>query len=254
MDINHKIFIVTGGASGLGKGVVEAALDRGARVAVFDVNEAAGRALQQAGRVIFCRVDVASEADVQKAIAATVEAFGRIDVCVNCAGIGGPGKTYGSKGVLPLADFKRVIDINLLGTFNVLRLSVGEMARNEPDPVTGERGVIVNTSSGAAWDGQMGQAAYAASKAGVVGMTLPIARDLSRYGIRINNISPGPFSTPLSDTLPQAVLDGLIAQTEFPKRLGYPSEFAALALHLVENTFMNGESIRIDAATRMLPR
>jgi NAD(P)-dependent dehydrogenase (short-subunit alcohol dehydrogenase family) len=254
VEIQDRVFIVTGGASGLGKGVVEAALARGAKIGVFDMNGAAGMTMKRLGSVVFQRVDVADEASVTQGIAEVVEAFGRIDVCVCCAGIGLAGKTYGRKGPLPLADFKRVIDVNLSGTFNVLRLAVAEMAKNEPDARTGERGAIVTTSSGAAYDGQVGQAAYSASKAGVIGMLLPIARDLAQVGVRINDISPGPFDTGMMQGLSEALRQSLIDQTEFPKRLGMPSEFAALALHMVENPFLNGESVRLDAATRMRPR
>lgn len=254
MNLQNRVFIVTGGASGLGRGVVDAALARGARVGIFDMNSAAGSALEQPGKALFQRVDVADEASVTQGIAAVMEAFGRIDVCVCCAGVGVAGKIYGRKGPLPFADFKRVIDVNLNGTFNVMRLAVAEMAKNEPDGQTGERGVIVTTSSGASREGQMGQAAYAASKAGVVGMLLPIARDLAQIGVRINDISPGPFDTGMMAGLSDTLRQSLIAQTEFPKRLGLPSEFGALALHMVENPYLNGESVRLDAATRMLPR
>lgn len=254
MKVPDRVFVVTGGASGLGRGVVEAALEGGAKVGIFDMNEAAGKALQRPGKALFQRVDVADEASVMQGMAAVVEAYGRIDVCVCCAGVGVAGKVFGRKGPLPFADFKRVIDVNLNGTFNVLRLAVAEMAKNGPDPATGERGVIVTTSSGAAYDGQMGQAAYSASKAGVVGMLLPIARDLSQVGIRINDISPGPFDTGMMAGLSDELRQSLIEQTEFPRRLGMPSEFAALALHMVENVFLNGESVRLDAATRMRPR
>jgi len=254
LDIKGKVFVVTGGASGLGRGVVDAVLERGGKVAVFDMNEASGRSLEKVGELIYQQVDVSDEASVARGIAATVDAFGRIDVCVNCAGTGSPGKTYGSKGPLALESFRRVIDVNLVGTFNVLRLAVAEMAKNEPDAKTRERGVIVNTSSGAAYDGQMGQAAYSASKAGVIGMTLPIARDLAQLGVRINNIAPGPFDTAMMSGLSEPLRQSLIAQTEFPKRLGFPSEFAGLVLHMVENTYLNGETVRLDAATRMLPR
>lgn len=256
MKLKDKVFVVTGGASGLGRGVVEAAMEAGARVGIFDMNAADGKELadKSQGRAIFATVDVSSAESAEAGIAKVMSAFGRIDVCVNCAGIGFPGRTFGRKGALPLDAFRRVIEVNLIGTFNMIRLAAAEMAKNEPEDDSGERGVIVNTASGAAWDGQMGQASYSASKAGVVGMTLPIARDLSNIGIRIMAVAPGPFDTAMMSGLPDDLRAALIADTEFPKRLGLPSEFAALVLHIAQNQYLNGDTIRLDAGTRMRPR
>lgn len=254
MNPRDKVFIVTGGMSGLGRGVVDAALESGAYVAAFDLTGTETPDLEENSRFVYHCVDVADEEAVSTAMQRVFEQFGHIDVAVNCAGIGLGARTHGRDGPHDYGAFKRVIDVNLNGTFNVIRLAVSYMAKNDPDPETGERGVIVNTSSGAAYDGQMGQAAYAASKAGIVGMTLPIARDLSRMGVRINTIAPGPFDTPLMKILPEEVRQSLIERTEFPKRLGYPSEFADLVLHMVKNTYLNGETVRLDAATRMPPR
>ena len=197
--------------------------------------------------------NVTDESSVQSAVDKTVEVFGGLHVVVNCAGIGSASKTVGKNGAHPLDYFKTVVDINLNGTFNVLRLAAVAMADNEPNE-DGECGVIINTASVAAFDGQIGQAAYSASKGGVVGMTLPIARDLARMGIRINTIAPGIFDTPLMGMAPDAVRNPLIEMTQFPKRLGIPSEYAALAKHMVENPFLNGETIRLDGAIRMQPK
>ena len=203
-----------------------------------------------AGYVI---ANVTDESSVQSAVDKTVEVFGGLHVVVNCAGIGSASKTVGKNGAHPLDYFKTVVDINLNGTFNVLRLAAVAMADNEPNE-DGECGVIINTASVAAFDGQIGQAAYSASKGGVVGMTLPIARDLARMGIRINTIAPGIFDTPLMGMAPDTVRNPLIEMTQFPKRLGIPSEYAALAKHMVENPFLNGETIRLDGAIRMQPK
>ncbi len=250
MNLKDKVVLVTGGASGLGRATAEAMLAKGARVAIVDLNGEAARELaaQHGERALGLAVDVCDEASVQAAIDATIERFGAVHVCVNCAGVGVAGRTFGRNGALPLAEFAKVININLIGTFNVLRLAVATMSRNEAED--GERGVIVNTASGAAFDGQMGQAAYSASKAAVVGMNLPIARDLSNLGIRCNAIAPGLFETAMTAGLPPKVHDGLVANMEFPKRMGRPGEFAALACHIVENLYINGETIRLDAASR----
>lgn len=251
MQLEGKTVIVTGGASGLGAACIRAFHARGARVAIFDRNADAATSLanELGARAVVAEVDVSSESSVESGIVATLKAFGRLDVCINCAGIPDPGKTLSRKGPLPLARFVRVIDVNLNGTFNVLRLAVAEMARNEPD-ANGERGVVINTASGAATGGQMGQAAYAASKAAVVGMTLPIARDLSEFGIRINAISPGLFETGMSAGLSTEIKQGLVEQLEFPKRMGDPTEFAALAVHIAENVYINAAVMQIDAAAR----
>lgn len=251
MQIQDKVVIVTGGASGLGAACVRAFHAKGARVAVFDLSDSRGRDLasQLGERAIYAHVDVADEVSVGEGIAAVCGSFGRIDVCINCAGIPDPGKTFGRAGPLPLRSFSRVIDVNLNGTFNVLRLAVAEMAKNDPDS-DGERGVVINTASASATGGQMGQAAYAASKAGVVGMTLPIARDLSSLGIRVNALSPGLFETGMSAGLPDNVKEQLIRQLEFPKRMGKAAEYAALVTHVVENVYINAAVLSIDAGTR----
>jgi NAD(P)-dependent dehydrogenase (short-subunit alcohol dehydrogenase family) len=250
MKIEGKVAIVTGGASGLGRATVERFLaDGAAAVAAFD--RAAGA---DAGGGAAFAVDVADEASVGAAIEDVMARFGRIDILVNCAGIGVAGRTVGRKGPLPLADFTRVVTINLIGTFNVIRLAAERMIANDPDPDTGERGVIVNTASIAAYEGQMGQAAYSASKAGVVGMTLPVARDLSQFGIRVNTIAPGLFATPMIAAIPEGVMTDIVGQLEFPKRAGAPAEYADLAAFLVRNAYINAEVIRLDAGTRPPPR
>ncbi|AZU62238.1 3-hydroxyacyl-CoA dehydrogenase [Neobacillus mesonae] len=256
MDLKDKVAIVTGGASGLGLATVTRLVDKGAKVVIFDLNETkAKEAVEQLGEnVHYAIVNVADDESVQKGISQAIEAFGAIHICVNCAGVGTPGKTIGKKGVLPLEDFNRVIGINLIGTFNVLRLAANEMKNNEPLTDSGERGVIINTASVAAFDGQMGQAAYGASKAGVAGMTLPVARDLSEFGIRVNTIAPGLFKTPMADSLSEKVIKKLSESVEFPKRLGRPSEYAELATFIMEHEYLNGEVIRLDGGIRMSPR
>ncbi|WNS76166.1 3-hydroxyacyl-CoA dehydrogenase [Bacillus sp. DTU_2020_1000418_1_SI_GHA_SEK_038] len=256
MNLKDKVAVVTGGASGLGLATVTRLVEKGANVIIFDLNEAkAKEAVEQLGdQVQYAIVNVADEESVQKGINQAIEAFGAIHICVNCAGVGTPGKTIGRKGVLPLEDFNKVIGINLVGTFNVLRLAANEMKNNDPITDSGERGVIINTASVAAFDGQMGQAAYGASKAGVTGMTLPVARDLSEFGIRVNTIAPGLFMTPMADTLSEKVIQKLSESVEFPKRLGRPSEFAELATFIMEHEYLNGEVIRLDGGIRMSPR
>ncbi|MEQ6389686.1 3-hydroxyacyl-CoA dehydrogenase [Bacillaceae bacterium S4-13-58] len=256
MDLKGKVAVVTGGASGLGLATVERLVENGAKVVIFDLNEEnAKEAAERLGNnVTYAVVNVTDEDSVQNGIDVAIKNFGAIHICVNCAGVGTPGKTIGKKGVLPLEKYKQVIDINLIGTFNVLRLSANRMKDNEPITDSGERGVIINTASVAAFDGQMGQAAYGASKAGVVGMTLPVSRDLSQYGIRVNTIAPGLFMTPMANTLSEKVIEKLSESVEFPKRLGHPSEFAELATFLMENEYLNGEVIRLDGGIRMSPR
>ena len=255
MDLNNKVVIVTGGASGLGLVTCQQLAKQGAKIAAFDLNEEAGQALvdELKGQAIFTKVDVTDVASVEAGIAQAVEAFGTIHVCINCAGIAPGGKTIGRNGALPLEKFAQVININLIGTFNVLRLAAEQMAKNEPGE-DGERGVIINTASVAAFDGQMGQSAYAASKAGVVGMTLPIARDLARLGIRIMTIAPGIFDTPMMKGMTDEVRDPLIEMVQNPKRFGDPEEYASLAAHIISNNYLNGEVIRLDGAIRMEPR
>lgn len=257
MDINNSVAVVTGGASGLGEATVERLLSGGGRVGIFDLNEGRGRALaaKHPGRAVFARVDVSDEAQVSAGIAAVKEAFGAIHICVSCAGIPGfLGRTVSKKGPFPLAEFTKVVTVNLIGTFNVARLVAAEILKNAPMGRSGERGVIVNTSSLAAFEGQMGQCAYAASKAGVIGLTLPMTRDFSQFGVRVCAIAPGLFETPMGADVPQEVKERLVSTLEFPKRMGDPAEFAALVAHIVENAYLNGEVIRIDAGTRAPPR
>jgi len=257
MDIKNSVAVVTGGASGLGEGTVERLIAGGGRVGIFDLNEERGRAVagRHPGRAIFARVDVADEASVAAGLAAVKAAFGALQICVNCAGIPGHvARTVSKKGPFPLAEFTRVIQVNLIGTFNVARLAAAEILKNEPSGASGERGVIVNTASLAAFDGQMGQTAYSASKAGVVGLTLPMTRDLSQFGVRVCAIAPGLFETPMGAGVPPEVKERLVSTLEFPKRMGSPAEFAALVAHIVENGYLNGEVIRIDAGTRAPPR
>lgn len=246
MDLSNARAIITGGASGLGAATAEHFRQRGAQVTVLDRDDA-GQAAAEAIGAHFARTDVTDEDSVAAAIALAVERMGGIDICVNCAGVATAGKTLGREGPLALGDFRRVIEINLIGSFNVLRLAAAEMAKNGRE----ENGVIVNTASIAAFDGQAGQAAYAASKAAIAGMNLPVARDLARNNIRICAIAPGIFGTPMLRGLPQEVQDGLAAEVTNPKRLGEPSEYARLAAFIVENAYMNGETIRIDGALRM---
>ena len=253
MDIEGKVALVTGGASGLGRAVVEELAARGAAVVICDLPGSDGKTVAESlgDRVRFAPTDVISENDVEAAIGVAGE-LGGLHICVNCAGIGTPGRVLGRKGPHPLAQFATVITVNLIGTFNVIRLAAAKMV--EVDPVDGERGVIVNTASIAAFDGQIGQAAYAASKGGVVGMTLPLARDLADKFIRVNTIAPGTFDTPMLAGLPEDARQSLAAQIPHPSRLGQPSEYAALVRHIVENPMLNGEVIRLDGALRMTPR
>lgn len=253
MKMDGMAAIVTGGASGLGGATVEALAAAGARVAVFDRDAQQGQARADAVGGVFCNVDVTDETDVEAALAEAEGLHGKARILVNCAGIGPPTKVVGRDGhAAPLAGFKQVIDVNLNGSFNVL--SKFAAALHEADPIGEERGVIINTASVAAYDGQIGQAAYSASKSGVVGMTLPIARELARYGIRVMTIAPGLFLTPLLMTLSEEVRASLGAQAPFPSLLGDPGEFAHLACSIVENPMLNGETIRLDGAIRMAPK
>ena len=255
MNIQGSSFIVTGGASGLGAAAARRLVAAGGRVVLADLNDKAGPALaaELGSAARYERVDVTSENDCKAAVAAAQKAFGALHGAVNCAGVGTPGKMLGKDGVLPLAAFERVIQINLVGTFNMLRLAADAMSRQEPN-ADGERGVLINTASVAAYEGQIGQPAYAASKAGVVGMTLPIARELARFGIRCVTIAPGLFETPMMSTLPKEAQDSLGKAVPFPSRLGRPAEFAQLVQAIVENPMLNGETIRLDGALRMAPK
>lgn len=253
MNLDNKVAVVTGGASGLGRATVEQFAKAGAKVAILDMNEELGQALaaELGDAAIFCPVNVAEDASVSQAIERVMEAFGAIHICVNCAGRGGGGtKTLGRKGRFPMELFRDVININLIGTFSVLSHAAERMAENEPDE-HGERGVIINTASIAAYDGQRGQVAYSASKGGVVGITLPIARDLAYYGIRVVTIAPGLFETPILAGLSPEMKQKLTEDIQHPKRLGASTEYAMLAEHIVSNPYINGETIRLDAGLRM---
>lgn len=255
MRIEGSTFLITGGASGLGAATAARLAAGGGNVVIVDMNEQAGQeaAARMGHHARFVRADVASEGDVQAAVDLAAAEFGALHGLVNCAGIAVAERTLGKQGPHALASFARVIQVNLIGAFNAIRLAAALMARNEPGE-SGERGVIVNTASVAAFDGQIGQAAYAASKAGVAGMTLPVARDLAGLGIRVMTIAPGTFDTPLLAGLPEAARLSLGQQVPFPARLGRPDEFAALVAHIVENQMLNGEVIRLDGAIRMAPR
>jgi NAD(P)-dependent dehydrogenase (short-subunit alcohol dehydrogenase family) len=254
MKIQGKAVIVTGGGSGLGAETARELARQGAKVAVLDVNAEGAQAVAQEIGGLGLRCDITDSASIEQAIAATREAFGPVRALMNVAGIGGARRVVGKDGTaMPLEDFKRVIDVNLVGTFNAIRLAAAEMARNEPLE-DGERGVIVNTASVAAFDGQVGQEAYAASKGGLVSLTLPLARDLAQHGVRVCTIAPGLFLTPLLHKLPEDVQQSLAASIPFPKRLGKPEEFAQLAAHIVANASLNGEVIRLDGALRLPPR
>lgn len=254
MKVQGSTFIVTGGSSGLGAGTAERLVEQGANVVIADVNIEAGQAKADSlgERAVFAQTDVTNEASVENAIQTAFDRFGGLQGVVNCAGILVAKKTVGRGGAHDLASFTRVINVNLIGTFNVIRLAAAAMSQNDPTS-DGERGVLINTASVAAYDGQIGQAAYSASKGGVVGMTLPIARDLSREGIRCMTIAPGIFETPMVAGMPDEVQESLISQIPFPKRLGKPSDYAFLAQHIIENIKLNGEVIRLDGGVRMGP-
>ena len=252
MDIAGKVFIVTGAASGLGEGTARMLAREGAKVVVADVQADKGQALARELGGAFVKCDVTQEADGQAAVAQAVS-LGKLMGLVNCAGIAIGVKTVGKDGAHPLAQFAKVININLVGSFNMIRLAAEAMCKNAPE-TTGERGVLISTASVAAYDGQIGQAAYAASKGGIVGMTLPIARDLARNGIRNMTIAPGIFGTPMLFGMPQEVQDALAASVPFPSRLGTPADYAKLVKHIIENDMLNGEVIRLDGAIRLAPR
>ena len=253
MIVNDSVAVVTGGASGLGLATVKALLADGAQVVIIDLPSSNGETIAKelGDRVRFAAADVTDEAAVTEALD-LAESLGPLRVAVNCAGIGNAVKTVSKKGAFPLDAFKKVVDVNLFGTFNVIRLAAERISKTEP--IDGERGVIINTASVAAFDGQIGQAAYSASKGGVVGMTLPIARDLASLLIRVVTIAPGLFKTPLLGSLPEEAQASLGQQVPHPARLGDPSEYGALAAHIVSNPMLNGEVIRLDGAIRMAPR
>jgi NAD(P)-dependent dehydrogenase (short-subunit alcohol dehydrogenase family) len=255
MRIEGKTFIVTGGASGLGRAAAETLVNAGGEVVSLDLNAEVGRATETAigSQARFVEGDVASEDQVKAAVEAAVSVFGGLHGVINAAGIGPAAKVLGRNGPHPLDLFEKTIRVNLVGTFNVIRLAAAVMAQNTPFE-TGERGVIINTASTAAYDGQIGQPAYAASKGGIVALTLPVAREFAPLGIRVVTIAPGIFDTPLLAALPEAARVSLGQQVPFPTRLGRPAEYAALARHIIENEMMNGEVIRIDGALRMAPR
>ena len=253
MNIEGSAALVSGGASGLGEATVRALAARGARVTIADVNAEKGQALAGELGLEFIACDVREEQQVQSAVEQAAKADGGLRIVVCCAGTGWAQKVAGSKGPHPLMPFETIISINLIGTFNVLRLAASAMIANDPLE-DGERGVCVQTASIAAFDGQVGQIAYSASKGGVVGMTLPAARDLAQYGIRVNTIAPGLFDTPLLAALPEEARQKLGAGVPFPQRLGLPAEYGQLACHIVENRMLNGETIRLDGALRMPPR
>lgn len=253
MNLKGAAVVVTGGASGLGGATAKELASAGAKVAIFDLNEEQGEKLAKELGGIFVKCNVADEQSVIDAFAKAKEAHGPCRALINCAGIGTATKTTSKGEPHPLAEFNRIIQVNLIGTFNCIRIAATEMAASEPAE-NGDRGVIVNTASVAAFDGQIGQAAYSASKGGVYAMTLPMARDLMNEGVRVNTILPGIMWTPMMAGMDQKVQDALAAMIPFPKRLGTPADYAALALHLAENTYINGECIRLDGGIRLAPR
>ena len=252
MDTKDIVAVVTGGASGLGEACVRVLVKDGAKVSILDFDEERGKevASDVGDAVIFCSTDITDEKSVKDAVDKTMKSFGAIHVVINCAGVGTPAKVLGKEGPISMDHFNRVVQINLMGTMNVIRLAAEKMVENTPNE-DGEKGVIINTASAAAFEGQIGQAAYSASKAGVVGMTLPIAREFADYGIRVVTIAPGLFKTPMLSGLPEDVRESLGKMIPFPKRLGKPIEFAMLAQHIIENPMLNGGVIRLDGAIRM---
>lgn len=253
MQLKDQAAIVTGGASGLGAATARRLASLGAKVAVCDLNTKLAEAVAAEIKGVAVTCNVADSASAEAAVAAAEKAHGPARVLVNCAGIGVAKRVIGKDGPMPFADFDRVIQVNLNGTFNMIRLATTAMSKLEP-LATGERGVVINTASVAAYDGQIGQAAYSASKGGIVGMTLPIARELAQFGIRVLTIAPGLFLTPLLANLPQEAQDSLAAAIPFPRRLGSADEFASLAAHMIDNPYLNGEVVRLDGALRMAPR
>jgi len=246
VDFKNQIALVTGGASGMGKACVSYLKQRGMKLIVWDQQED-----NETLADLFINCDVTSDESVVKAMEQTISQVGIPRVCINCAGIAPAKRIVGKEGAMPLADFKKVIDVNLIGTFNVMRIVAQAMSGSTIETHSQERGVIINTASVAAFEGQIGQAAYSASKGGIVSLTLPAARELARFAIRVNTVAPGLIATPLLLNMPQEVQDGLAATVTFPKRLGRPEEFASLVGHIIENELINGEVIRLDAALRM---
>ncbi|NWN92370.1 SDR family NAD(P)-dependent oxidoreductase [Marinobacter adhaerens] len=253
MEFNNIPAIVTGGASGLGEGAARALAAAGCKVAILDLQKEQGEKVAADIGGIFLHCDVSSPDSAEAALAAAREAHGPCGIAVNCAGIGPAAKILGRNGVMPLESFSKVIEVNLIGTFNILRLVAADMAQREPN-ADGERGVIINTASVAAYEGQIGQAAYSASKGGVVALTIQSARELAREGIRVNTIAPGLFMTPMMSGMPQEVQDSLAATLPFPKRLGKPEEFGLMVDQMVRNPILNGETVRLDSALRMAPK
>lgn len=258
MQLRGKVALVTGGGSGLGRATCEQLAAQGARVFIFDMNDAAARETVTAlgaENAAYAVVNVSDEASVAAGFAVLQQKFGALHLCVNCAGIATAGKTLDRENnPLPLANFSTTINVNLVGSFNVARMAAAMMAKNDPEGEAAERGVIVNTASVAAYEGQMGQCAYAASKGGIVAMTLPMARDLAKLGVRVNAIAPGIMGTPMLLAMPDNVQESLVANIQFPKRMGLPKEYGDLVVHLVSNSYINGETIRLDGAIRMQPR
>jgi NAD(P)-dependent dehydrogenase (short-subunit alcohol dehydrogenase family) len=256
MEIQNKTFLITGGGSGLGAATARLLAESGAHVMIADINHEAGESVAAelgASRAHFVQTDVTDEESVQHAVNEVLKVYGGLHGVINCAGIGVAERVLGKTGPHPLAPFAQVIRVNLIGTFNVIRLAAAALSQQEPT-ASGERGIIINTASVAAFEGQIGQAAYSASKGGIVGMTLPMARELARYGIRVMTIAPGIFDTPLLAGLPEAARASLAQQVPFPPRLGRPDEYAALVKHIIENEMLNGEVIRLDGALRMAPK
>ena len=251
MEISAKAALVTGAGSGLGAATARLLAERGARVALLDQDVDAARVQAKAIGGLALACDVTDAAQALHAVAAARAEHGAAAILVNCAGVAPAQRVLGREGPMRLEDFERVIQVNLVGSFNLLRLAAADMAAREPEGDSGERGVIVNTASVSAFEGQIGQAAYSASKAGVAGMTLPIAREFAQFGVRVMTIAPGLMSTPMLHGMPQAVQESLAAQVPFPSRLGRPEEYAALVAHILENTMLNGEVIRLDGAIRM---
>lgn len=258
MNVENKVAVITGGASGLGKATLEEFNKAEIKVAIFDLNKDQGEEIVAelgADNVLFAQTDVTSETSVEEAFELVMTKFGRVDICINCAGIAPAKKVLDrEKKAQPLSAFSTAININLIGSFNVARVAAEKMALNEPSGEANERGIIINTASVAAYDGQIGQTAYAASKGAIVALTLPMARDLASTGIRVNTIAPGIMGTPMLLGMPENVQESLVDKIQFPKRMGLPSEFGRLAIHMIENSYLNGETIRLDAAIRMPPK